>query len=276
MLHNVGNVLNSVNVSAALSLECADRLKLASLDRAVTVFEEAGDDLGRFLTEDARGRKMPRFLRTLAEQLSAERQRLRDELRLLVERVESIKATVATQQQFTRSGGLTERSSLAGLVDAAARLEATSLQRHEVELTCDVPDDLTLVVDRFQMIHILVNLLSNARQAVSAMSSPRRVVVRAVAVGDGTVRVSVEDNGVGIAAACLSRIFAYGYTTRPDGHGFGLRQSALSAKEMGGALTVASDGPDRGAIFTVTLPIAHHRSPRTWPKAAREDVSAPC
>ncbi len=261
VLHNVGNVLNSVNVSASLALECADRLKLASLDRAVAVFEEAGDGLGRFVTEDERGRKMPVFLRKLSDQLSSERERLRDELRLMVERVDHIKGIVAAQQQFAKAGAAAERCRVSDLVDAAVKLEATGLQRHDVELTCDVPDGLALVVDRHTMIHLLVNLITNAKQATSSMPSPRRIVVRARDAGDQTVSLSVADNGVGIAADDLPRIFSYGYTTRKDGHGFGLHHSALSATEMGGRLAVASEGPGRGAVFTVTLPLVGRRSP---------------
>lgn len=260
VLHNVGNVLNSVNVSASLSLDCADRLRLASLDRAVALFEEAGDDLGRFLTEDERGRKMPAFLRKLSDQLASERARLRDELRLLVERVECIKGIVAAQQQFAKAGAAPERCHLADLVDAAVKLEATALQRHDVELTCDVPAGLALVVDRHRVIHLLVNLIANAKQATSSMPSLRRIDVQAREADDGTVSLSVADNGVGIAPDDLRRIFSYGYTTRKDGHGFGLHHSALSATEMGGRLAVHSEGHGRGAVFTVTLPLADRRS----------------
>jgi signal transduction histidine kinase len=65
----------------------------------------------------------------------------------------------------------------------------------------------------------------------------------------------VIDNGEGIAAENLTRIFAHGFTTKKDGHGFGLHSCVLAAREMGGSLLAASDGPGRGAAFTLVLPL---------------------
>ena len=67
--------------------------------------------------------------------------------------------------------------------------------------------------------------------------------------------VRVEDNGVGIPPENLTRIFSHGFTTRPHGHGFGLHIGALNAREMGGSLSVASEGTGCGATFTLILPM---------------------
>ncbi|MBT5707447.1 MAG: ATP-binding protein [Verrucomicrobia bacterium] len=69
------------------------------------------------------------------------------------------------------------------------------------------------------------------------------------------VRISVIDTGVGIPKENLTKIFAFGFTTRKEGHGFGLHSSALAAKEMGGELTGESDGMEKGAAFHLDLPI---------------------
>jgi signal transduction histidine kinase len=71
-----------------------------------------------------------------------------------------------------------------------------------------------------------------------------------------TLRISVIDNGIGIPAENRTRIFNHGFTTRKDGHGFGLHSGALAATEMGGSLSVHSDGPMTGAAFTLELPLA--------------------
>jgi signal transduction histidine kinase len=83
----------------------------------------------------------------------------------------------------------------------------------------------------------------------------KQVTLR-VASGEGRVRVSVIDNGVGIPAENLTRIFNQGFTTRKDGHGFGLHSGALAARELGGSLHVHSDGAGQGASFTLELPLA--------------------
>ena len=73
---------------------------------------------------------------------------------------------------------------------------------------------------------------------------------------DGSLVVTVADNGVGITAATLEKLFSYGFTTKSDGHGFGLHASALAAQEMGGSLKAYSDGENRGAAFVLSLPSA--------------------
>jgi signal transduction histidine kinase len=70
------------------------------------------------------------------------------------------------------------------------------------------------------------------------------------------VAIIVRDNGVGILPENLTRIFGHGFTTKKDGHGFGLHSGALAAKQMNGALSVQSAGPGKGAAFTLELPIA--------------------
>jgi signal transduction histidine kinase len=65
----------------------------------------------------------------------------------------------------------------------------------------------------------------------------------------------VTDNGIGIPSENLNRIFAHGFTTKESGHGFGLHSGALAAKEMGGSLTVQSEGLGFGSTFTLELPL---------------------
>ncbi|HEX5747505.1 MAG TPA: ATP-binding protein [Archangium sp.] len=82
----------------------------------------------------------------------------------------------------------------------------------------------------------------------------RLLTVKLERTTSGLVRIQVHDNGMGIAPEMLTRIFQYGFTTREEGHGFGLHSSALAAQELGGSLTVHSEGPGHGATFTLELP----------------------
>jgi signal transduction histidine kinase len=113
-----------------------------------------------------------------------------------------------------------------------------------------------LLVDRHKLLQILINLLSNARHALrEARAAEKHVIIR-VQKGEGRrLRLQVEDNGVGIAEEHRERLFTQGFTTKSDGHGFGLHTSALAAAEMGGTLTASSGGPGRGATFTLELPV---------------------
>ena len=102
---------------------------------------------------------------------------------------------------------------------------------------------------------ILVNLVSNARQALDTTASgERRLHISLARAANDRVHITLRDNGVGIAPELLTRIFQYGFTTRREGHGFGLHSSALAAQELGGSLRVHSEGPGQGATFTLDLP----------------------
>ena len=79
-----------------------------------------------------------------------------------------------------------------------------------------------------------------------------------MANGCGRVKISVMDNGVGIPCENLTRIFRFGFTTRKNGHGFGLHSGALAAHELGGALRAHSDGLGQGATFTLELPLSQN------------------
>ena len=112
-------------------------------------------------------------------------------------------------------------------------------------------------VDRHKVLQILVNLFRNARHACTPATGDDKVLTLRVGMHDnGRVKFAVCDNGVGIAPENLTRIFAHGFTTKTDGHGFGLHSGANAAKEMGGSLQAYSDGPGHGADFILELPIA--------------------
>jgi signal transduction histidine kinase len=110
-------------------------------------------------------------------------------------------------------------------------------------------------VDRNKLLQIILNLISNAKYAVNDNpAGERRLVVRLERPADDRFRVQVSDNGMGIAPELLTKIFQHGFTTRKEGHGFGLHSCALAARALGGSLVAQSDGPGKGATFTLELP----------------------
>jgi signal transduction histidine kinase len=256
VLHNVGNVLNSVNVSARL---LSDQLKHSAITRlapASALLQAHANDLGAFLTTHAQGQHFPRFFRQLAHKLEAERVAWLEEVDGLMHNVEHIKEIVSLQQSYARVSGMRERLDLLTLLeDALKTLDVSALPANfavvrEVEA---VPELLT---DKHKVLQILVNLISNAKHALlRANPMQPRLTLRLVQPSPACVAVEVSDNGVGIEREHLTRIFAYGFTTKPDGHGFGLHSSALAAKELGGTLTAFSEGPGCGATFRLELPL---------------------
>jgi two-component system NtrC family sensor kinase len=260
VLHNVGNVLNSVNVSAGLIGTQVRASKASGLARAVQMINEHAADLGDFLSHDDKGKQLPGYLGKLAETLAAEQASVLDELGQLGKSVDHIKDIVATQQSYAGASRLVEPVQIRDLVDDALRMNAGALARHDVTVVKEIAELPPVQLDRHRVLQILVNLISNAKQAMEAMvGQPHRMTLR-VNVADGeagrNLRICVEDQGEGIAAENLPRIFTHGFTTRQNGHGFGLHSCILAAHEMGGTLTARSDGPGLGAAFTFELPIA--------------------
>jgi PAS domain S-box-containing protein len=255
VLHNVGNVLNSVNVSASVAAERVRSLKIAGLGKVAALVREHEADLAAFFADGGKGRAVPGYLAKLAEHLAAEQAAIVAELAQLRENIEHIKGIVAMQQNFAKAAGVTELLPLAEVVEEALRINAGSLARHGIALTRDFAARPVLALEKHRVVQILVNLIENAKHACTEAAPTAPVIAVRIAQEGGAVRVSVRDNGVGIAPENLTRIFAHGFTTRASGHGFGLHSCALAAKALGGRLTAHSGGPGRGAEFVLELPL---------------------
>jgi two-component system, NtrC family, sensor kinase len=256
VLHNVGNVLNSVNVSASVIKRTLRTSKASGLSRAVDLLKDNAGRLAEFLGEDSRGQHLPDYLDKLAQTLAEEQKGIVEEIDRLTKSIDHIADIVATQQTHAVSSSMAEPVRVNELVDDALRMNAGGLHRHHVVVVTDVAGLPPMLLDRHRVVQILVNLISNAKQAMNAVPDrPHELRVAARIVDDRTVQVSVADNGEGISRENLTRIFAHGFTTRKTGHGFGLHSAALAAKDMGGTLTASSDGPGSGAQFVLELPL---------------------
>ena len=255
VLHNVGNVLNSVNVSATLVTDMVKKSRSDSLAKVVKMLRVHDADLGAFITLDPKGKQVPAFLGTLAEHHAKEQNVLLKELANLQQNIEHIKEVVSMQQSFARVSGVIEKVEVSELIEDALRMNVSSLVRHDIEVVRQFPEASTIEVDKHKVLQILVNLVRNAKHACDESGREDKKLTLRVETDVERVRISVSDNGVGIPADNLNRIFNHGFTTKKDGHGFGLHSGANAAKELGGSLTVHSDGTGRGATFIVELPL---------------------
>jgi len=256
VLHNVGNVLNSVNVSATLVSEQVRKSKSVNLTKLVTLVQEHQADFAAFLTSDPKGMQVPGYLVGLAMQLTQEQTDVLKELQALSANIEHIKEIVAMQQSYSKTSGVMESISVVEMVEDAIRMNDAALARHDVKVVREYSDTPPVMVEKHKVLQILVNLIRNSKYALDEVArSDRQLRLRVAKNGDDFVRVAVIDNGVGIPPENLTRIFEHGFTTRKNGHGFGLHSGALTAKELGGTLTAHSDGMGKGAVFVLELPI---------------------
>lgn len=257
VLHNIGNVLNSINVSVSVVGEHVKTSKVASLARVGDLLRDHAADLGRFLTEDPKGKLLPNYIAQLIGRIEAEHASILSEIEAMRNDVDHINDIVAMQQNYAKVVGVNEPVRAVDLVEDALRMNASALLRRDVEIVRDYAPELPQVtVDKHKVLQILVNLIQNAKYACDESGKPCGQLTLRVRVCAGGERVCVDvgDNGVGIPPENLTRIFNHGFTTRRDGHGFGLHSSALTARELGGSLSARSEGIGKGATFALEIP----------------------
>ncbi len=261
VLHNVGNVLNSVNISAGILVDRLRGSKVPQIAKAAALLTGQNGNLAHFLTEDPQGQKLPGYLAKLGEHLIAENALLLGEADQLGHHIEHIKEVVAMQQSYAKVSGVFENLPLDLLVEDAIAMNYGAFERHGVSVERRFSPAPPARVDRHKVLQILINLIRNAKYALDEVEGPNKTITISIEPAGEHVHIRVADNGIGIPPENLDRIFAHGFTTRKEGHGFGLHSGANAAREIGGTLTVQSDGLGHGATFTLELPAAAQPDP---------------
>ena len=255
VLHNVGNVLNSVSVTAESIQKRVRNSKISYLSDVVGLFQEHENELGKFMANEERGKKIPAFLANLSRELIDEQERCLEALEELTKHVQHVGDIIQLQQSHSKTKGLIEPTSIKEIVEDTLKINAEMITRNNVDIRREIPNLPILLLDRHKVLQILTNLISNAIYALS--KSDRNDKILKIQVNEqknGSLRIDVCDNGIGIPEENLTRIFEHGFTTKKKGHGFGLHSTALSANELNGSIKAHSDGPGKGAVFTVELP----------------------
>lgn len=254
VLHNVGNVLNSVVVSANTIAETNASSKFSSLEKLSNLLNEHKKDLPVFLTEDPRGSKVLDFLSSLVKYQKKENELISDEIHSLMNKVNLITEIISTQQSLSKTSSFENIISINELIDEAILITGLDLKK-EISVRRKYDSINSIVTDKVKLLQVLVNLIRNAKDALNASNiHDKYISIKSVILNKNKIVISISDNGVGIASKNLDKIFNYGFTTKESGHGFGLHSSALAVSELGGEIRVKSDGHGKGATILVELP----------------------
>ncbi len=255
VLHNVGNSLNSVNVSAALISEKLAKSEITYLQKLADIIKNHSDNLAEFLTNDAQGKYIPTYICEVSSHLEQQKNEIIENLSSLIRHVGHIKNVIRMQQFYAGAEQQQECTSLPELIENALQMNSIGLQRNNIEVICEYEDFGNIFIDKHRTLQILVNFIDNAEHALAqSTNTPKQLKIR-VTKHDNKARIEICDNGIGIKPEDLNRIFDAGFTTKSSGHGFGLHGCLLAARDMKGAILAQSKGENQGAAFILELPL---------------------
>ena len=254
VIHNVGNVLNSINVSISQTTDISRGLKIDNLKK-ISDMLQANVDNPKFLTEDEKGKRIPEYLSMVAEELAKDRSTIEKELESTRCHLQHVKMIVAMQQEYATASQIIEEVDLADVLEDAIKMSSGSFERHRIKLTREFDSGIPMMLDKHRVMQILVNLIRNAKHALQDTEQDAPMLkIAVVRPDDETVTIEISDNGIGISPDNILKLFNHGFSTKSNGHGFGLHSCGNSAKELGGSLTAHSEGLGKGATFKLTLP----------------------
>lgn len=257
VLHNVGNVLNSVNVSAQVSISRIQDLPTEKLDRIAGLLNQKKNELGDEWVRFEGLQALPDLLNELAKCLDRDSEEAIHELRQLEEHVGFVKQVIQSQQSFSLQRGLIEDVNAVDVFETARKCVTGKGSSSAVKVDRRFDYAGNIRVDKGKLLQILSNYVKNALEAVGECMADQPVITLSIRrTPSGEIEFGVRDNGHGITPESLSSIFRHGFTTKKNGHGFGLHSAACAAEEMGGCVAVHSDGIGRGALFTLQVPLS--------------------
>ncbi len=255
ILHNIGNIANSVNTSTEEIAKIIQQSKITGLLKANQLLQENMGRLVEFFSTDQKGKILPEYYIKVGNSLKSEFDQMRDEVEGLNQKIALIKEVIHMQQDYAKKRIFVEELSLVQVVDEILNLQKTSLLRHEIEIVKDYHQDLKVKMQRVKFAHILMNLIKNAKEAMKDTPlNLRRITISIGETPNAEVYLQVSDTGEGVSQENLNQIFNHGFTTKNSGHGFGLHFCANAMTEMNGKMTVDSKGRGHGATFTLTFP----------------------
>jgi PAS domain S-box-containing protein len=255
VLHNIGNALNSVNITVKLLMERMAQTRVEGLKKLIELLNANKNNLSEFIRTDQTGKILPEYLSAVSNYLEDEKTYFSKELSDLNSKIEHIKSIIAMQQSISGSINITEKVDIHNLLEDALAFNNEFFEKNEIHIRRDYAKIPPIFVDKVKTMQALINILKNASESLmESKRSDKKIIIKTRESDSNFIYVEITDNGIGIKAEDIKKVFSYGFTTKKAGHGFGLHSSALNLQQVGGSLKAYSSGVDRGATFILTLP----------------------
>jgi len=256
IMHNIGNLLNSINVSTEEIDDILNKSKLPGLLKANQLFKDYQPELCNLFDSQSKLLLLPDYYEQIGNILKDEQEKISNEIEQLINKVTLIHGIIQTLQEYASSdhyNDFEEEVELGSVIDNSLKIQESNILKHNIKVIKDLKLPLFFVTNRTKLTHILVNLIKNAVEAMRNTENEPTLSIRLYLNAQSIPVIEVNDNGDGIAKEDLKKMFTYGFTTKENGHGFGLHTCANYMNEMGGSITVHSDGKGKGATFILTL-----------------------
>jgi NO-binding membrane sensor protein with MHYT domain len=254
VLHNVGNVLNSLYVSSNIVAEKIKTSKLTELNSLNQMLTEHKPDLGTFITQDPRGSKIPTFIGALNDYWQTEQAVITEEMERVLKNLQHIKEIISVQQDLSKNTEIEQVVNIDALLDEAFLITGFNPGRHNIKVIKKYDKLKPILMNKIKVVQVLVNLLHNAKDSLAIANKPEKLLTLEFGPLKSNFYIKVIDNGIGISPKNLNNMFMHGFSTKEGGHGFGLHASAIAIKNLGGTMRAESDGEGKGATFTIILP----------------------
>jgi len=255
VLHNIGNVLNSVNVINQTNYEIIKKSKTNALHKTTELLTENTDHIADYLSSDPRGKKIPELFVKLAIALKEENSSLEENSYRMLNSISMMTNIISTQQEYAKTDLLQEKIQLSSILDEAISIQANLIKTHHVQLIRHYQKVPDICAEKAKVYQILNNLLVNAIQASTDYKDIDHIIDLDIYQQDESIIFEIKDDGVGIKKEDLTKVFHHGYTTKKTGHGFGLHSCANLMSEMHGEIYAESQGIGKGACFKLAFPV---------------------
>ena len=255
ILHNVGNLLNSVNTSIHVLGKILRNSSHDGLSQANSILREKIDSLDEFVASDPKGKLLLKYYFQVGEMIEKEHGQLADNTNRIKEKLELISGVIAAQQSFADADSLTEKHSLAAVVEDVLTIHMGSIERYGIAIEKDFCELPKIPIQKAKLVHVLISILDNATEAMSDLNDQLKKITISTAKEAENVILTISDTGVGIPEENLKRIFMHDYRNAQNRHCFSLHCSAIYMTEMNGTIWAKSGGKNKGATFYLQLPM---------------------
>ncbi|MCB1042874.1 MAG: GHKL domain-containing protein [Acidobacteria bacterium] len=259
VVHNIGNVLNGVGITAETLRANLDKSHLHAVRKVCDLLQDHENDLVDFLQHDEKGSKILPYLHRLNEKLGEEKAFTKENLDQMVKAIDMMRETIQMQQDYAnRNLAFRETVQIAAIITDMIALQRSKLEQNKIVVSTHFAPIPPLWLQRFKLAHVIANLLVNAIDATLMRGHDEKRIDVAVLEDSGTVVIRIKDNGIGFDLQQKERLFQYGYTTKQRGRGLGLHSCANSMTDIGGTINAFSDGPNQGAVFELRFELEQH------------------